>query len=60
MKYKFDNIVAMLMERLAENLRDDYILKPMANALYKVWKEVDKKETPRKRGEKIGNSDITG
>ena len=55
MIFKFDKVVELLMERLAENIGDDYIQKPMANALYKVWKEVDKEETPRKRGDRVGD-----
>lgn len=55
MKITFDKVVTMLMERLAENLRDDYIQKPISNALYKVWREVDVQETPRKRSDKVGD-----
>lgn len=33
-----------IAEEYTENLNNPYIFKPLANALYKVWKEVDSRE----------------
>ena len=39
-----DEIAQRIAEEYQKNLNNPYIFKPLANATYKVWKEVDEKE----------------
>jgi hypothetical protein len=40
-----DKAFKRIKEEYTKNLNDPYIFKPLANALYKVWKEVDSRRT---------------
>lgn len=43
-KISLDKVLRMLVEEYANALDDERIYKPMAYALYTVWKEVDQAE----------------
>jgi hypothetical protein len=41
---ELEKALKRIEEEYAKNLKNPYIFKPLANALYKVWREVDSKE----------------